>query len=131
MAPQRDVLPVVGAEQIAHASDPLAHAFGEQALRPQDQHRQQHDVRGDFLEAGGQVVAGELLDDADDDAADQRSRGCCRSRRCTAAANALMPRKPMFTSIIDTGDSRMPATAATPALIAQISEKIVRTGMPM
>ena len=28
----------------------------------------------------------------------------------------------MFTSIIDTGDSRMPATAATPALIAQISE---------
>ena len=37
----------------------------------------------------------------------------------------------MFTSIIDTGDNRMAATAATPALIAQISEKIVRTGMPM
>ena len=49
----------------------------------------------------------------------------------TAAAKALMPRKPMFTSIIDTGDSRMPATAATPAEIAQIMENTVRTGMPM
>ena len=29
------------------------------------------------------------------------------------------------------GDSRMPARQATPALIAQIREKIVRTGMPM
>ena len=39
--------------------------------------------------------------------------------------------KPMLMSISVTGASRTPATAATPAEIAQISEKISFTGMPM
>ena len=37
----------------------------------------------------------------------------------------------MFTSSTVLGASRMPATADAAALMPQISEKIVRTGMPM
>ena len=36
MPPQRDVLAILGSEQIAHRSDPLSHALGEQALRPDE-----------------------------------------------------------------------------------------------
>ena len=53
VTPQRDVLLVIGAEQIAHRSDPLSHAFREQSLRPDEQHQQQDDVGRDLLESGG------------------------------------------------------------------------------
>ena len=41
------------------------------------------------------------------------------------------PMKPMLGSIVATGASRTPAAAATAALIAQIIEKMILTGMPM
>jgi len=49
----------------------------------------------------------------------------------TAAANALMPRKPMLGSTSDTGYSSTPAIVATMADSAQISELMRFTGMPM
>ena len=49
----------------------------------------------------------------------------------TAAAKALSPMKPRLMSISDTGASSTPAMAATPAEMAQISENIRFTGMPM
>jgi hypothetical protein len=49
----------------------------------------------------------------------------------TAAAKALRPMNPRLMSMSDTGARRMPATAATPAEMAQISENIRLTGMPM
>jgi len=45
----------------------------EQALWPDDQHEQQHDIGRRVLEAVGQGGAGIELDQADDDAADQRA----------------------------------------------------------
>ncbi len=49
----------------------------------------------------------------------------------TAAANALSPMKPRLMSISETGASRTPAMAATPAEMAQMSENMRFTGMPM
>ena len=49
----------------------------------------------------------------------------------TAAAKALSPMKPRLMSISDTGASSTPAIAATPAEMAQISENIRLTGIPM
>ena len=49
----------------------------------------------------------------------------------TAAAKALSPMKPRLMSISETGASSTPAMAATPAEMAQISENIRFTGMPM
>ena len=56
------------------ASDLLPADGAEHALRPDREHQQQHDVGGDVLEAVRQVGAGEQLDEADGDAADQRAR---------------------------------------------------------
>jgi hypothetical protein len=49
----------------------------------------------------------------------------------TAAAKALSPMKPRLMSMSDTGASSTPAIAATPAEIAQMSENIRLTGIPM
>jgi hypothetical protein len=49
----------------------------------------------------------------------------------TAAAKALSPMKPRLMSINETGASSTPAMAATPAEMAQMSENIRLTGMPM
>jgi hypothetical protein len=47
--------------------------FAEQAVRLDQHDDQQHDVGGDVLEALRQVEAGQRLDDADDQAADDRA----------------------------------------------------------
>jgi hypothetical protein len=49
----------------------------------------------------------------------------------TAAAKALMPRNPIEGSTSEVGDSSTPATVATIADSAQISELMRLTGMPM
>ena len=49
----------------------------------------------------------------------------------TAAGNAFKPINPIEVSIRLTGASRIPAIAATEALIHQIIENILLTGLPM
>ena len=49
----------------------------------------------------------------------------------TAAAKALRPMKPRLMSMSETGASSTPAMAATAAEIAQMSENMRFTGMPM
>jgi hypothetical protein len=49
----------------------------------------------------------------------------------TAAAKAFRPMKPRLMSTSETGARSTPAMAATPAEIAQMSEHMSLTGMPM
>ena len=132
VAEQVRVLLVRRLEHEAHVgSDLLSADRPEHALRPDREHDEQHDVRGDVLEALRQVRAGEHLDEPDGQSRRPARPTIDPNPPSTAAANALSPTNPRLTSMSETGASRTPANAATPAEIAQMSEKIRLTGMPM
>ena len=81
----------------------------EQPLRAHHQHDQQHDVGGDVLKALRQVEAGKLST-TPMMTPPTSAPGMLPKPPSTAAAKALMPRKPMLTWMMEIGASSMPAS---------------------
>lgn len=105
-------------------------ALAEQSVGLDHQHNDQDDEGDDLLRAAADVAAGVRLEEADDRAADDRARDGVEAAENDdrKTCNPMRPTSVLTPTMLAT---RMPATAAVTAAMAQATAKMRWMLMPM